>query len=244
MIHRAGEIWLAVSLIALAGMCACVEGIRVGEMRTDSQHVALGGAKSVSVNLNMASGNMKVRGGADGLMDGTFTYNVSAWQPRVDYHVMGDHGQLTVEEPGKTHSALGVSRYSWDLQLNNTVPLEITVNMGAGQSDLSLAELNLTRLDVEVGAGNSDVDLAGSWNHDVEVDLEGGVGNATVRLPRSMGVRATVSGGLGSVEAGDFRKEDGAYVNDEYGKSPATINVRVEGGIGNVKLELGGGPTV
>jgi len=230
--------------MAFAAMCGCVEGMRTGETRTDSQHIDLDGAKSVSVNLNMASGDMKLRGGAGELMDGSFTYNVPAWEPRIDYHVSGDHGQLTIEEPGKTHNAMGVSRYSWDLQLNNTVPMDITVNMGAGQSNLSLAELNLTRLAVEVGAGNSDVDLTGSWNHDVEVDLEGGVGNATVRLPRSMGVRATVSGGLGSVEAGDFRKDGDAYLNDEYGKSSATISVRVQGGIGNVKLELGGGPTV
>jgi hypothetical protein len=244
MNHRAEKIFLAVTLIALGTMCACVEGLRVGETRTDSQHIDLGGAKSVSVNLNMASGSMKVQGGAAGMMDGMFTYNVPAWEPHVDYHVSADHGELTIEEPGKTHSAMGASRYSWDLRLNNTVPMDITVNMGAGQSNLSLAELNLTSLDVEVGAGNADVDLTGSWNHNVEVKIEGGVGNATVRLPRSMGVRATVSGGIGTVQASDFRKDDDAYVNDEYGKSRATINVQIEGGVGSVKLELGGGPTV
>jgi hypothetical protein len=244
MKHCTENLFLAASMVLLVGMCACVEGMRIGETHTDAQHIALGAAKSVSVDLKMASGTMKVRGGAGGVMDGTFIYNVPSWSPRVDYHVSGDVGQLTIEEPGETHTAMGGSKYSWDVQLNNEVPMDITVEMGAGQSNLSLAELALTRLRVEMGAGNSDVDLRGSWNHDVEVDLEGGVGNATIRLPRSMGVHVTVSGGLGSVQAADFRKEDDAYVNDEYGKSPSTINVRVQGGIGNVKLELGGGPTV
>ncbi|MFY9529987.1 MAG: hypothetical protein WBC04_24710 [Candidatus Acidiferrales bacterium] len=39
-------------------------------------------------------------------------------------------------------------------------------------------------------------------------------------------------------------KDGDAYVNDEYGKSSATVRVRVEGGLGKVNLELGGGQTL
>jgi hypothetical protein len=59
-----------------------------------------------------------------------------------------------------------------------------------------------------------------------------------------MGVRATVEGGIGSVHAPDFRRDGDEYVNDALGKSSSTINLKVEGGVGTVNLDLSGGSTV
>jgi hypothetical protein len=50
----------------------------------------------------------------------------------------------------------------------------------------------------------------------------------------------TVDGGLGSVDAPDFKKDGDEYVNDAYGKSKVTVEVHVTGGIGEVYLELRG----
>lgn len=245
MSERTRKGWLAASLVALACIPACTgERARGGELKTDTESVKLGQAKSVSVELSMGAGNLKVRGGAADLMDGAFTYNVPAWKPRIGYSESGERGKLTIEQPGGLHSNSGDTKYSWELQLNNKVPMEVHVELGAGRSDLALGDLSLTKLHVEMGAGESTVDLVGNWKRDVDAHLEGGVGQATIKLPRSVGVRVTVEGGLGSVSAPDFRKDGGAYVNGEYGKSPVTVNVKVEGGVGKVSLELSGGPTV
>jgi hypothetical protein len=216
----------------------------MGELRTESQSVKLGKAKSVSVDMSMGAGVLRVRSGAADLMNGTFIYNVPAWKPRIEYHESGEHGRLTIEQPGGAHSQGGNTRYEWEVELNNRVPLEVHVEMGAGKSNLELGELSLTALHVEMGAGDFTVDLAGNWKHDVDAHIEGGVGRATIKLPRSVGVRVTVEGALGSVSADGFKKVGSAYANDEYGKSPVTVTVRVEGGIGKVALELSGEPTV
>ncbi|MGH9677802.1 MAG: hypothetical protein ACRD36_11930, partial [Candidatus Acidiferrum sp.] len=55
-----------------------------------------------------------------------------------------------------------------------------------------------------------------------------------------VGVRVTVQGGLGSVNAPDFKRDGDDYVNDAYGKSGVTVEVHVTGGIGEVYLELVG----
>jgi hypothetical protein len=57
-------------------------------------------------------------------------------------------------------------------------------------------------------------------------------------------VRATVEGGIGSVSAPDFEKDGEAYVNSAYGKSRVTVRVEVQGGIGDVHLELSGGSPI
>jgi hypothetical protein len=50
-------------------------------------------------------------------------------------------------------------------------------------------------------------------------------------------VVATVHGGLGSVDVRGLTKDDDRYVNTAYGKSPQTLRLTVEGGIGHIKLE-------
>jgi hypothetical protein len=87
-----------------------------------------------------------------------------------------------------------------------------------------------------MGAGQADVDLTGDRKSDLTANLEGGVGQVTIRLPRKVGVVVRASGGIGSISAHGFRHEDDEYTNEAYGKTPATIHLKVEGGIGQISL--------
>jgi hypothetical protein len=51
-------------------------------------------------------------------------------------------------------------------------------------------------------------------------------------------------GGIGEIRAGELKKDGDIYTNDAYGKSPVTLQVEVEGGIGQINLEFGGPPPV
>ena len=174
-------------------------------------------------------------------MDGTIDYNVPEWKPDLSYSENNGSGSLMVMQPESHHSTFGGVKYTWNLRFNNKVPLQLAVEMGAGNSTLNLAVLALRDLNVKVGAGNATIDLTGDWKQDVSVDVQGGVGEVHIKLPRSMSVRVSVQGGVGSVSAPDFKRDGGDYVNDAYGSGKPTINVSVSGGIGQVNLELGGG---
>ena len=230
--------------LALVMFCGCnVDGDRVtaGEMRKESKTVALGAARTVMVSLNMKAGELKVGGGATDLLDADFTYNVPEWKPEVNYEVSGGVGNLEVEQGGAV-SSTGNTQNEWDLRLNNKTPMEMNVDMGAGRSTLTLGGMALTRLELNMGAGEATVDLTGNWKKDLSAQIHGGVGRATIRLPREVGVHVVAQGGLGSINASNFQKHGDAYVNDQYGKSPVTLRIEVEGGIGEINLELGGEP--
>jgi len=94
----------------------------------------------------------------------------------------------------------------------------------------------LTRLDLNIGAGQMDVDLTGDRKTDLTADIEGGVGQANIRLPKNVGVIAHASGGIGSINVRGLKHDGDSYTNDAYGKSPATIHLKVEGGIGEIVL--------
>jgi hypothetical protein len=74
---------------------------------------------------------------------------------------------------------------------------------------------------------------------DPDARLEGGAGKATLRLPRDVGVRVDVLGGLGKVNAPGFTKDGDSYVNDVYGESEVTVRVDVQVSLGAIDLELG-----
>jgi len=205
----------------------------------EAQSVERGTAESVRVDLKMGAGGLKVSGGASKLLEADFHYDRPDLKPRISYSVAGSQGRLTVEQESSTGIHFGRTENDWNLRLNNDAPMEMNVKLGAGQSDLRLSGLSLTRLDVDMGAGQIDLDLTGDWKQDLDVDIEGGVGSASVRVPREVGVRVEASGGIGSINISGLQREGGYYVNEEYGKSPVTLKVRIKGGIGEINVRPG-----
>ena len=122
--------------------------------------------------------------------------------------------------------------------LNDEVPIDLRVQMGAGESDLDLDSLALTGLTFEMGAGRTTVDLTGDYKQDFDASIQGGVGQATVLLPSEVGVRARAQGGLGKINAEGLHREGDSYVNDAYGSSDVTLDVDVQGGVGEINLKV------
>ena len=233
---------LFVAAVVLAVACgAAPQRVEVGELRTERRSVEVENAESVKVNLRLAVGELDVGGAAEDprLMEADFAYNVAAWEPGVDYEVVGDSGELSVQQRGLDEGIPTRDvRNEWDLRLNDRVPVDLTVQMGGGVGNLDLDNLALVGLNLDVGAGSTRVDLSGDWGRDLSAVVRGGAGQVTVLLPSRMGARVEAGTRLGRVNAEGLRKEGDAYVNDAYGDSDATLKVEVTGGVGQINLEV------
>ncbi|HKV63010.1 MAG TPA: toast rack family protein [Candidatus Acidoferrum sp.] len=194
-------------------------------------------AKSAQARLEMGAGHLTINGGAMNLLDADFNYSDSFDEPRVDYSVSNGIGELKISQD--SHGPhFGRSQNDWNLHFSKDIPLELKVDMGAGQGDLHFHDVPLTRLDLNIGAGQMDVDFTGDRKTDLTADIEGGVGQANIRLPKNVGVIAHASGGIGSIDVHGLKHDGDSYTNDAYGKSPATIHLKVEGGIGQITLNV------
>ncbi len=234
-----GVLIAVVLLILLLGLGVWRTGrrnITSGNEKQETKTVDLQGATAVTANLNFPAGQLNINGGSSHLVDADFSYNDSNVGPHLDYSVSSGHGQLNVSE-NNTQVHFANHDDTWDLHFNNDVPLDLTLQMGAGESNLHLADLNLTHLQVHMGVGQMLLDLTGERRQNLSVDIHGGVGQARIRLPKDIGVRAHATGGIGGINVHGLTKEADDYVNAAYGKTPTSIDLSVEGGIGEIDLD-------
>jgi hypothetical protein len=228
--------WMTAGIaLVLAG---CASGYRVGELRTESESVERGDAEAVRVQIEMGAGDLEVTGGAQDLLEADFTYNVARLEPSVEY----SDGELTVHQPEARGlpalEGLTGFRNEWVLRLSDGVPMDLSVTMGAGTSDLRLAGLALTGLNVDLGAGISTIDLTGDWANDLEAVIETGAADLTVRLPSDVGARVEVEAGPTAVSAPDLAQDGTVYTNTAYGSSDVNLRIEIHAGIGVITLEL------
>jgi hypothetical protein len=259
--NKKAVVWIGLLLLVALALASCGEGVRIGELQTRSETVARDGADAVEVNINMGAGVLEVSGGADELLEASFTTNVAELEPEVTYA----GGVLSVQSSSVTIRPaslldIGDFRNEWDLRLNEETPLAMVVEGGAGRSQLELGTLTLTQLDVNGGAGEVKVDLAGSqalrrlsfdggagpatidlsgeWGTDLDAVVNGGLGALTLRLPEETGVMVTVNTGVGAVRTSGLHEDERVYTNDAYGVADVTLRVVVNGGVGPVRLEV------
>ena len=242
---RYGVVGLSILMLAattvLAGACGTQGGgtPKVGKMQHDSKSVDPKNANSARAQLKMGAGELNVTGGADQLMEADFSYNVSEWKPKVSYDVSGKKGELVVKQGSAEGGNLsGGARNEWDISMNDELPTDLVVQLGAGESNLDLDSLTLKGLDLQMGAGKITVDLTGDYTQGFDASIEGGVGQATVLLPSEVGVKAKAEGGLGGINAKGLKKVGDAYVNEAYGESDTNLNVDVKGGVGEINLKV------
>src|SRR5215204_7361700 len=145
----------------LAGACGTQGGggqQGVGKMQSESRSIQPQNAQAVGADLKMGAGELNITGGADQLMEADFSYNVSEWKPKVSYDVSDKKGELVVKQRSAEGAGLsGDARNEWNISLNDEVPTDLVVQMGAGESNLDLDSLTLTGVDLQMGAGKTTV---------------------------------------------------------------------------------------
>jgi hypothetical protein len=232
--------WIVLILLVALVFAGCSPSPRVGELKTEAHSVPLDNAKSVRVEVSAGAAALTISGGADNLLDSDFTYNVAEMKPQVEYK----NGVLIVKhaDVNGPSSLQGITGYrnEWNLHLSNKVPMDLSVDLGAGVSNLQLAGLPLTNLNVTLGAGESTIDLSGDWTHDLLATIETGAAAVTVLLPKDVGVYIQMDSGASVVNAPGLKKDGDVYTNDAYGVSGVTIQITMEAGIGAINLEVVG----
>lgn len=225
---------LAMVLIFSSVFAACVA---VGDREVETRTIELGDVENAVVELDMSAGELEVHGGTRELMEATFTYNVDEWKPEIVHDTSGKQSVVKIRQGRTDGIPVGDTENRWDISLNETVSIDLKIEMGAGQGILDMKDIRLNALDIDGGVGELRLDLSGDRNQDLNVDIDGGIGSATIYLPENIGVKVHVNGGIGSVNASGLNKRNGSYTNAAFGESDITMTIRIEAGIGSIDLK-------
>ena len=226
---------LARSTIALLllWMAACGAA---GPSKTVTGNIPLDESKAVSVELNMAAGELRVSGGATGLVDSSFTFNVPEWEPKIEYTHNGDRGVFRVRQ-GSGSTSFRNSKNEWDLKLNDRIPVSLNASVGAGQGTMTLGSLMLEHVQVDAGAGEFTLDLRGTPTRSYDVRVNASVGQTNIHLPKAAAIVATASAAVGGVNVSGLQKQgDNTWINPGHEQDPVTIHVEVKGGVGQIEI--------
>jgi hypothetical protein len=204
--------------------------------QTDTLAVERDKSEFLRADINMKAGELRLAGGAAKFLEGTATYSGDALKPIVKYTSAAGRGTLTVDQQSGVNIGRNNVTPRWDLRLPNDVPLDLTVDCGAGEARLNAGSLALRSIEVRIGAGQLELDLRGEPQRSYDVRVRGGVGEAVIRLPKQAAIEATVAGGLGSIDVRGLRREGDRWVSEANENARRTIRVDVKGGIGEIRL--------
>jgi len=225
--------------------------------QTSKQTIDLKNTKALKAELQINAGTFKLTTQDQPQIDAGYTYSRPNWKPVVNFNP--GTGALSIKQPEEKNIKMqDKDRNEWNIRFPRTLPTDLKFRMGAGEGTVDLSGAKLNRLEIEAGAGEFKVNvantsvsslkvsagvgsltlnLAGNRTQNLVADISGGIGDLTLVLPRKVGVRVKVSG-LGGVESASLRKQGGYYVNDAYGKSAQSLDIKVSAGLGSIKMEL------
>ncbi|MER2997834.1 toast rack family protein [Pontibacter populi] len=223
-----------------------------------SHTLPLSGTKESNIRLEIPAGELTLKTGTSQLIDTKVNYNLKDWKPSTNITRNNGSTSLTIKQKSNNGNN-DAGENKWNVSLNKSTPLNLSLTMGAGESDLDLSNSRLQKLEVEAGAVSCDInlkgstvkvveiaagvgelnlDMTGNWDHNVQVDISGGIGEVNLKLPKNVGVRLNPTG-LGSKNLNGFKKKGSYYQNAAYGKSKHTLTINVSGGMGSINVVEG-----
>lgn len=138
------------------------------KMREEAILVEKDKVKALEVDIDLGVGEMNVSSGAKEWVEGNAEYNIKKLAPQVDYDVHGDTGEVEIKHKGSTKLGLSNIKNTWAIQLNDSIPMDLTVETGASLANLDLQGLQLEKLDIEAGVGDLTVNLGGDWKKSLQ----------------------------------------------------------------------------
>jgi hypothetical protein len=220
-----------VAIVAVLAVTGCNNG-PAGPLAREHHAIERGAATRARVDVDMSAGDLTVQSGAAQLFEGDFEFNVPALKPAIAYAVDGTSGVLKVSQG----SASGNYQNNWQLKLDESMPSELHITLGAGDAKLTLGRLNLQSVAITLGAGDLNVDLRGMPAGSYPVSVNAGAGDTTIHLPAGVGVSVRTIGLIGDTSATGLEKRDERWINPRALASPVTIDVRIQHAIGDLKL--------
>jgi hypothetical protein len=153
------QVIFAILGLVIAAMACSIQNI---EMKTiDTQVVNINeplpeDLAGTELIFNMIGGKFDITPGAEGLVNGSITYNVEQWEPEFTrsnyYYEIKQRNAFNI-----TGIPTGNIKNHWELGLSTVLPLDLTIEGGASENTFDFSGLRLTQLNIVQGASDTTI---------------------------------------------------------------------------------------
>lgn len=227
--------------------------------RTEHRKIGLGTARTTSLDISIPAGIFSVKGGTTDLAEVSIKYRKER-RFFIKHDLTGDHLYAKLYMPKiEGLKEINDDRTICSIRLNEKVPMDLSLSMGAGKGKFDLSGLNLRTVSISLGAGEFNVNLKGTTAESVRinagvgeatVDLSGkrkeeldaefncGIGTLRLILPRSAGVKVSLSGLIGNTDMGELVRKGSYFYNDAWETGAPRMRIDINGAIGDIKISM------
>lgn len=163
----------------------------------------------------------------------------------MDFRIELGAGKGELDMTGLKVRSLEISTGASSVEMFCDKPNQIeaeTIVIESGVSKFTaknLANMNFAKLKFEGGVGSYKLDFGGKLLRDADARVEVGLGAITIDIPRDMAVRLLYDDSWFSsfdLADGFIKRRGGVYETEEYPRNDPALSIKVESGLGSVKV--------
>jgi hypothetical protein len=133
---------------------------------------------------------------------------------------------------------MGMSNgFSWQVNLNSEVALDLTLKTGASENKLNLTDLKVTNLNLDTGASSTRIYLpahAGS----TKANIHAGAASVDISFPQTVAGRIRVQSGLAGININHsrFPMNGNFYQSPDFETAIDKVEIYIETGVGSISI--------
>lgn len=222
-----------------SGLIAPFETERAGQAQTGSVEKDLSGLQEARATIEFGAGRLSVDSlpaASDRLVVVDYRSGTLGRAPRLTLQPQGRTGVLRLTGEAGFRFGRTTEADQWDVHLARSIPLDLTVRMGAADGNLDLTDLKARTLNLDVGASSSVVRFpAGAGT--TRASVNAGAASITLEIPPGVGARVVTDSGLTSIEAAPrFSKAGNVYISEDYQTAANRLEIQLKAGVSSVKI--------
>lgn len=228
---------LAVAVVGVI-IWAVLTGVTAAQPLASQISQPLEGARQLNVNISHPAGFVEI--GASENAEIAFEGKVTLAPRQMfdkDYKVKGNIGYFRMTSAGTVFFPWigGLNQPLWDVDLNNTVPIDLTIDTAAGEQHIDLRGLEIENLDLSVAVGQLAVTLP--KDGEFSGNLSNPIGSIKISVPSGALVEFRINGAFlsRSIPAGFTISGDRIY-SPGANSGNADMRITIDQPIGRLEL--------
>jgi hypothetical protein len=234
-------------ILALSGDLSTSPDNKVSPFRHTASYspnttaIPLDGATTGTIRITLGAGEVTISGNAPApaLLEATVYTRTPDYLPEIVCSVNGTEKTVTMieKDTGDDKWFADHSPGGWKIRLSEAVPLDLNVELGAGDSSLDLGSLNLASLSASTGVGDTEIDISRYRGGPFHAEIHNGVGDLTLRIDKNSNTRIRMHQGVGDITTNGIEQNKEYYTTPGFDPALPVNEITVTQGIGSVQLE-------